>query len=240
MSPKTAQTEEYKDVSQLRAAIEEINSVRGTVGTESNLKLLDSQKAKLQRQLVAKNKAARDELQGIIENENADSGLKFRIVTRDDFESALQGRVTDERASALMEGAESLGVTLEPGEIVTIKKGSGVDTAMSETLTDKFTQELDKLGPGFVVMATRGNIGTGGPRGDLSAYPVGTELAREYNGEEYRAEVRERDGKRFIIGLNGPKFKGKEFDSLSGAGSFITNYSVRGPQWWKATPPSTN
>jgi len=224
----------------LRGQLAEIRGMIEKASVPATVTSLQGMEGKLLKQLNSFTKEERKTLETAITEQHSDTGLKYKVVSNEDYEKALEGKVTDPRAAAIMENLPDE-VNLEQGEVVMIKKGSGVDKNASETLSEAFKEELASIGEGYVVVASRGSVGTGGTRGDLSTYPDGTMLTKTYNDVEFKAEITNNAaGERIIKGVEGDAIKNQEFNSLSGAASAITGYSVRGPEWWKMVTPTTN
>ena len=226
---------------QITQELGDLKKTQESVEVEALAHVFEERRAKLLRQLKRLTSADRNALQEKISKEHGEKGLNYKVVTDEEYEKALTGKVSDPRAEALMKGAPDMDVKLEEGEIVVIKKGSGVDGSVSDTLSKQFKSQLTTLGVGFRIMASRGSVRSG-TRGDLSALVDGTTISKNYQKKDYEAVIETKDGKKVIRGTKGEKFAGETFDSLSGAGAHITNYSVRGPQWWiiSAQPESTN
>jgi len=205
---------------------------------EINAEFLRKRQSSLTRKLNSSNKAERTAVEEAAKESLGDEaeGLKIKVVPSEDYEEALTAKSSDERAQKLMDAAEDLDITLEPGEIIVIKKGSAVRQELSEQLTKKFKKELAPLGDS-VIQVSKGSVGGGrggGPRGDIP-FEVGTILTKKYKDTTYEVEV--------IENGDGKKLKGEGgalFDSVSGAASAITNYPVRGTTWWEVKEQSTN
>jgi hypothetical protein len=147
--------------------------------------ILERERDRKQRRMTQLNKGQRQALEEIIQGE-AGEGFKVKIATKDKLTAKPKVEVQDPRAKALMEGAKSLGVSLEENEIITIRRaGGGVDLEKSEKLCKQFAKELKELGGDYAVVVTTG--GGSGPRGDIP-HPVGTKLYNRYLGKEYEAE----------------------------------------------------
>lgn len=192
-----------------------------------NKELMLKQQAKLQRELNGLSKRERTAIEEAAqESLPEDVSVRIKVVTQEAYNQALTAKVTDERAKVLMEAAEDLGVELEPGEIVMIRKASAVDQGLSESLTKDFAEQLKGI-PGSVILAQRGSGGGGGggPRGDIP-WEVGTKLVRKHKDRTHEAEVIQQNGSKAI------KLGDQVFDSVSGAARSITGYNTRGTTWW--------
>lgn len=186
------------------------------------------QQAKLQRELNGLSKKERTAIEEAAQADlPEDVSVRIKVVTQEAYDTALTAKVTDERAKTLMEAAEDLGVELEPGEIVMIRKASAVDQGLSESLTEKYGEQLKSI-PGSVILAQRGSGGGGGggPRGDIP-WPVGTMLVRKHKDKTHEAEVIQQNGSKAI------KLGDQVFGSVSGAARSITGYPTRGTTWWE-------
>lgn len=234
-----AELEQKSTADELRTQLAELEETKKTVGSSGTSTLLQKLQSDLQKRLGVLTKKERGDLEAKIRSAHEDLGFKVKIVTEEEMNKAQDRRVSDERAATLMEGAESLGVTLDPEEIVVIKNGGGVDIKVSTELTKEFNKELKSLGVGYQVMASKGSLGGRvGARGEIT-YDVGTILSKTYQGEEYIAEIQMKDGEKIIVGVKGKGIKGEVFHSLSGAAQKATGYNTRGTQWWKAKAPPT-
>jgi uncharacterized protein (UPF0216 family) len=136
---ETATQEAVDRAATIRKELDEIESAKEELDEGSSLhEMLQKQEAKLVRELGNLNKQERQDLEAKITSGHNGNGLKYKVVLQTEYEKAQQGKVSDERAAALMSAAEGAGVLLEPGEIVVIKKGGGVDPSVSESLTKQF------------------------------------------------------------------------------------------------------